>query len=72
MKANLGKWDRTIRVTVSAIIAVLYFSDVLKGTIGTILLIIAVPLLITSLIGACPFYCPFGLSTGKGKATDQE
>lgn len=63
MKANMGFADRIIRLLVAAAIAILYFTEVITGTLGIILLILAVVFVLTSLIRVCPLYMPFGLST---------
>jgi len=65
MKPNMGTADKIIRLIVVAIIAVLYFSGQITGTVAIILGIIAVAFLVTSLIGWCPTYVPFGISTRK-------
>ena len=65
MKPNMGTADKIIRLIVVAIIAVLYFSGHITGTVAIILGIIAVAFLVTSLIGWCPTYVPFGISTRK-------
>ncbi len=65
MKANMGSTDRIIRIILAVIIAALYFTNVITGTLGTILLILAVVFLLTSLVSFCPLYLPFGLSTMK-------
>ncbi|NSW93803.1 MAG: DUF2892 domain-containing protein [Bacteroidales bacterium] len=65
MKKNMGSTDKLVRVIIAILIAVLYFTGVLKGTAGIVLLIIAGIFLITSLIGFCPLYTIFGWSTCK-------
>jgi hypothetical protein len=65
MKKNMGTADKIIRLTVVAIIAILYFSGQITGTAAIILGIVAVAFLVTSLIGWCPTYVPFGISTCK-------
>ena len=67
MKKNMGNSDRAIRLIVVAVIATLFFTGVLQGAIGTVLMVLAVILLLTSLAGFCPIYAPFGLRTRKGK-----
>jgi len=67
MKKNMGTADRIIRVIIAAIIAVLYFTGIIPGTPGIILLVLAVVYVLTSLISFCPLYAPFGLSTCKNK-----
>lgn len=65
MKRNMGVTDKIIRLAVVAIIAVLYFTGQITGTAAIILGIVAVAFLVTSLIGWCPSYVPFGISTRK-------
>lgn len=63
MKKNMGTLDRIIRVSLVVLIAILYFTNVISGTWAIILGILAVVFLLTSLIGFCPLYLPFGIST---------
>ena len=57
MKCNVGKADKIIRLILGAgIIAVGVYFQSWWGAIG------AVPIL-TALIGWCPAYVPFGIST---------
>lgn len=65
MKKNMGNADRIIRVLIAIAILVLYFTKVITGTLGIILLIVAGIFLVTSLIKFCPLYLPFGLKTFK-------
>ena len=65
MKKNMGILDRIIRVSLVVLIAILYFTDVISGAWAIILGTVAVVFLVTSLIGFCPLYLPFGLSTRK-------
>jgi O-antigen/teichoic acid export membrane protein len=65
MKKNLGTLDRVIRISLVVLIAILYFTNVISGTWAIILGILAVVFLLTSLIGFCPLYLPFGISTRK-------
>lgn len=67
MKANMGTADRIIRLIVAAIIAVLYFTEVISGTLGVVLLILALVFTLTSFVSFCPLYTPFGISTRKKK-----
>ena len=69
MKQNMGTADKIIRLSVVAIIAVLYFTGQITGTAAIVLGIIAVAFLVTSLIGWCPSYVPFGISTKKKEKT---
>lgn len=65
MKKNMGTADRIVRTIIAALIAVLYFTNVISGTMGIVLLILAVVFLATSLVSFCPLYAPFGLKTCK-------
>ena len=65
MKANMGSIDRLLRTVAALVIGWLYFTHRVGGLVGTILLVFAVLFLVTSLVGWCPAYLPFGLSTRK-------
>jgi hypothetical protein len=67
MKINMGGADRTIRVLIAIAIATLYITNVITGTLGVILLILAGVFLFTSVIGFCPLYAPFGIRTCRKK-----
>jgi len=62
---NMGNLDRTIRLAIVVLIAVMYFTGNLSGLAAVILGILAVAFVITSIVGFCPLYLPFGLSTCK-------
>ena len=68
MKKNMGTADRVIRLIVAAIIAALYFANVISGVTATVLLVLAGIFILTSFISFCPLYLPFGLSTRGKKA----
>jgi hypothetical protein len=68
MKKNMGTVDRTARVLVAVVIAVLYFTGEISGSLAAILGVIAVLFVLTSSLGFCPMYLPFKLSTKKSKA----
>jgi len=65
MKQNMGNLDKAIRVAVAVIIAILYFTHVISGTIAIVLLVFAAVFVLTSAVGTCPLYLPFGISTKK-------
>lgn len=67
MKQNMGKLDRGIRIIIALILVILYFMNVITGTIGIIALVIAGMFLITSILGNCPPYGLFGINTCKIK-----
>lgn len=59
----MGIADRIIRTLIALTIAVLYFTGIIEGTVGILLLIVSVIFLLTSLISFCPVYYPFGIKT---------
>lgn len=65
MKKNMGTIDRVIRVLIAVVIAILYFSNVISGVLGIVLLVIGAIFLLTSIVSFCPLYLPFKLNTGK-------
>jgi len=60
---NMGTLDRIIRLSIAAVVAVLYFTGNLSGLAAIILGILALIFVVTSFISRCPLYLPFGLST---------
>ena len=63
MKRNMGTIDKAVRINIAAIIAVLYFTNVISGTVGIVLLVLAGVFVLTSLISFCPLYTIIGLNT---------
>ena len=68
MKKNMGSADKIIRLVIAAVLAILFFTKVVTGTLGIILLVIAIVFVLTSLISFCPLYLPFGINTCKNKS----
>lgn len=66
LKKNMGTADRTIRLVIAAVIAILIFNGNVSGLVAIILGILAVVFVLTSLVSTCPLYLPFGLSS-RGK-----
>ncbi|MBS1932650.1 MAG: DUF2892 domain-containing protein [Bacteroidetes bacterium] len=69
MKLNMGSTDRVIRLVVAGIIALLWFQNILAGTLGVIALIVAGIFFVTGVIGICPLYSLFGFNTCSKKGT---
>lgn len=67
MKKNIGTTDKTIRLIIAVVVAVLYFIKVISGMWAIVLGILALVFLLTSFIGFCPLYLPFGINTFKKK-----
>jgi hypothetical protein len=68
MKKNMGTIDKVIRILVAVVFVILFFADIITGTLGIILLVLAGVFVLTSLISFCPLYLPFGISTGVKKS----
>jgi len=65
MKKNIGSTDKIIRIILAFIVVILFYMNVISGTLALILGAFAIILLITSFINFCPLYLPFGISTRK-------
>ena len=65
MKRNMSNVDRIVRVLVAALFAYLYFSGIVTGVLGIILLVLGGVFLLTSLVAFCPLYLPFKINTHK-------
>lgn len=68
MTKNMGVTDRVIRLTFAVIVAILYFTGAISGTVAIVLGLLAIVFLLTSFVATCPLYLPFGLSTRKKTA----
>jgi hypothetical protein len=63
MDANMGSADRLIRLIVAVAIGVLYYMNIISGTLAIVLGIVAAAFILTSLVSVCPIYMPFKFST---------
>lgn len=63
----MGITDRVIRILLALLIVVLFFTNVITGTLAIILLILSAIFVLTSIISFCPLYVPFGIHTTKKK-----
>ena len=59
----MGNLDKFIRISVAIILAGLFFTDVITGTLGTLLLVLAIIFALTSFLSFCPLYTLFGFSS---------
>ncbi|MBC7554151.1 MAG: DUF2892 domain-containing protein [Taibaiella sp.] len=68
MTKNMGSLDRVLRIVIALVVAALYFTNVISGTVAIVLLVFAGVFILTSFMSFCPLYLPFGISTrGKGQ-----
>lgn len=68
MKKNIGPADKVIRVLLAIVVSVLYFTGVISGTTGIVLLAAGGILLATVFIDFCPIWAIFGINTRGTKA----
>lgn len=65
MKKNMGPTDRSVRIILAVLFAILYFTDTVTGTWSIVLIALAGVFLLTSFVSFCPLYAPLGINTGK-------
>jgi len=63
MKTNMGSADRIIRLIAAAVLAALYFTGTVSGTLGIVLLVLAIVFVATSALSFCPLYTLVGVNT---------
>ena len=68
MKKNVGNTDKIVRIIIAIIVTALYFTGIIPGTLGIVLMIVAGILVATSLISFCPLYFIFKIKSCKTKA----
>ena len=60
MKKNMGSADKGIRVAIAIVIALLYYFNIVEGTLAYVLMGLAIIFLLTSFIIFCPLDFFFG------------
>ena len=65
----MGGLDKVIRVILALVAGLLVYFEVVEGPSAYILLTIIGVFVITSLVGFCPLYGIFGISSCKSKHT---
>jgi len=63
MKKNMGNTDRMLRLLIAAAAIILYFTHIVTGTFGIVLLVIAGVFALTGLVSFCPLYTVLGINT---------
>ena len=71
MKKNMGTADKTIRILIALAVVILYFTNIISGIFGIILMIFAVVFVLTSMISFCPLYTLLGINTNKIKSENK-
>jgi len=70
MKKNMGGADRIIRFIVAAVVGVLFYMNIIEGTLAYVLVGLAGVFVLTSFISFCPLYALVGLNTCKVNSKD--
>jgi uncharacterized membrane protein YtjA (UPF0391 family) len=65
MKKNMGSTDRIIRTIIAIIALYLYFSGIVTGALGLVLIVVSAIFLLTSLVSFCPLYTLLGIKSCK-------
>ncbi len=68
MQKNMGVIDRIVRLAIVVAVAILYFTGVIHAALAIVLGVVAVIFLLTSVVGTCPLYLSFKLSTRKSES----
>ena len=68
MKKNMGALDKSLRVLIAIVIALLFYLDAIEGTLAYVLMAFAIIFLITSFINFCPLYKILGINTNRRKS----
>ena len=63
----MGNLDRIVRIVFALTMAIFYFSNIITGVLGIVLLIVAGVFVLTSLVSFCPLYTLIGFNTCKSK-----
>lgn len=72
MQKNMGTIDRTIRVLVAVVVASLIIMGQVSGILAVVLGVFAGIFVLTSVIGFCPLYAPFGIRTCPSQPTNKQ
>ena len=67
MKKNVGNIDRILRLTAGPILFLIAIFLIKSTLLAVILGILGIIWFLTGLIGHCPAYLPFGISTRKAR-----
>lgn len=63
MTKNMGATDKIIRLALAAVVAALYFTGTISGTLALVLGVFAIIFALTSLVSFCPLYSIVGINT---------
>ena len=63
----MGNTDRIIRIVIAFVVATLFFTNTISGTLGIVLMAVAAIFALTSFISFCPLYTLLGINSCKVK-----
>jgi K+-transporting ATPase A subunit len=63
MKTNMGSLDRMVRMIIAVMLGLSAFMGMITGTWAIVVYAVTAVFLLTSLVGFCPLYAVFGIST---------
>jgi hypothetical protein len=63
MIKNIGPIDKRMRLIFAAVVAILFFTKLISGTVAIVLGILAIVFALTAFIGFCPLYYPFNIKS---------
>ena len=67
MKKNMGGLDKGLRVLAAIVFIYLFYSGIVTGILGYVLLAFGAIFIFTSLVSFCPLYTLLGINTCKTK-----
>ncbi len=65
----MGTTDKIIRIFIAIVLAALFFTKTITGTLGYVALAVAGVFLLTSLVSFCPLYTVLGMNTCERKSS---
>ena len=65
----MGTTDKIIRIFIAIVLAALFFTKTITGTLGYVALAVASVFLLTSLVSSCPLYTVLGMNTCERKSS---
>ncbi len=63
MNKNMGSTDKMIRLGLAILMVILYYTEVVTGTLGIVLIVLASVFALTSFMSFCPLYTLVGINT---------
>lgn len=66
---NEARWDRIVRILIGVVLLYLGWAGVVGGTAGVVLKALGFLPLVTGMVGYCPAYALFGVSTCRSGKT---